>query len=410
MAAATVLPPSSHYQSQPSYSAGYSQQPSNMISPEPRRSSDEGESSSRQSLPSISEVISGTRPSQYAPSAHAPLQPGSSLPSPFTSGARQNLSPIFGFAQAPFNGRSGLPPVTDRRPSPPAKHDVPPPHHMSESQKSVEHHPMNGTYPQPPPPHASVPYQSGQLPPGQQPLPPYQVSPRHGPSHGPSQYDPRAAPPPRHEEADYAGRSRYDSNPLSSIRGFENWSYQENLSRIGSYSRTVFNFAEAYGRIAQEQHGSTTIPERLPTEREVNDMLANIDFLKRSLEQVREAVLVSIANERNRDNNNNINNNTNNNIITTNNKPKGSYDEDPDIHMYSDSVKPHYITEVKKRRGRAAPPGRCHSCNRIDTPEWRRGPDGARTLCNACGLHYAKLERKRQLEARSIRPKPEDSR
>lgn len=39
-----------------------------------------------------------------------------------------------------------------------------------------------------------------------------------------------------------------------------------------------------------------------------------------------------------------------------------------------------------KRRGRAAPPGRCHSCNRAQTPEWRRGPDGARTLCNACGL------------------------
>jgi hypothetical protein len=39
-----------------------------------------------------------------------------------------------------------------------------------------------------------------------------------------------------------------------------------------------------------------------------------------------------------------------------------------------------------RRRGRAAPPGRCHCCNRAETPEWRRGPDGARTLCNACGL------------------------
>ncbi len=46
----------------------------------------------------------------------------------------------------------------------------------------------------------------------------------------------------------------------------------------------------------------------------------------------------------------------------------------------------------------------------MDTPEWRRGPDGARTLCNACGLHYAKLERKRLMENqnRSIRPKPDD--
>lgn len=50
--------------------------------------------------------------------------------------------------------------------------------------------------------------------------------------------------------------------------------------------------------------------------------------------------------------------------------------------------------DAKKRRGRVAPPGRCHSCNRAQTPEWRRGPDGTRTLCNACGLHYAKLTRK----------------
>ncbi|CAG8595753.1 12194_t:CDS:2 [Rhizophagus irregularis] len=43
-------------------------------------------------------------------------------------------------------------------------------------------------------------------------------------------------------------------------------------------------------------------------------------------------------------------------------------------------------TKYRKRSKRAAPPGRCHSCNISETPEWRRGPDGARTLCNACGL------------------------
>ncbi|KAJ7761937.1 hypothetical protein DFH07DRAFT_1020087 [Mycena maculata] len=47
---------------------------------------------------------------------------------------------------------------------------------------------------------------------------------------------------------------------------------------------------------------------------------------------------------------------------------------------------------------RATPPGKCHSCHIRETPEWRRGPDGARTLCNACGLHYAKLMRKREKE------------
>ncbi|KIJ52341.1 hypothetical protein M422DRAFT_156680, partial [Sphaerobolus stellatus SS14] len=52
-----------------------------------------------------------------------------------------------------------------------------------------------------------------------------------------------------------------------------------------------------------------------------------------------------------------------------------------------------------RKRSRASPPGKCHSCNIRETPEWRRGPDGARTLCNACGLHYAKLMRKRDKAA-----------
>ena len=64
-------------------------------------------------------------------------------------------------------------------------------------------------------------------------------------------------------------------------------------------------------------------------------------------------------------------------------------------HVDEDDMKGGFAgSDTKKRRGRTAPPGRCHSCNRAETPEWRRGPDGARTLCNACGLHYAKLTRK----------------
>jgi GATA zinc finger len=91
------------------------------------------------------------------------------------------------------------------------------------------------------------------------------------------------------------------------------------------------------------------------------------------------------------------------------------------------------VGDAKKRRGvslicpvfttvqgltrsqKAAPPGRCHSCNRAETPEWRRGPDGARTLCNACGLHYAKLTRKMAvnknaaLAGSNLRPKSSES-
>ncbi|KAK0500290.1 hypothetical protein EDD18DRAFT_1068679 [Armillaria luteobubalina] len=53
---------------------------------------------------------------------------------------------------------------------------------------------------------------------------------------------------------------------------------------------------------------------------------------------------------------------------------------------------------------RATPPGKCHSCNIRETPEWRRGPDGARTLCNACGLHYAKLMRKQDKQHNGAEP------
>ncbi|KAF8941842.1 hypothetical protein BGZ47_007139 [Haplosporangium gracile] len=36
---------------------------------------------------------------------------------------------------------------------------------------------------------------------------------------------------------------------------------------------------------------------------------------------------------------------------------------------------------------------RCTSCNIVKTPEWRKGPLGPRTLCNACGLIWGKLSR-----------------
>lgn len=36
----------------------------------------------------------------------------------------------------------------------------------------------------------------------------------------------------------------------------------------------------------------------------------------------------------------------------------------------------------------------CKHCLCSNTPEWRKGPDGTRTLCNACGLFFSKLHRK----------------
>jgi len=50
-----------------------------------------------------------------------------------------------------------------------------------------------------------------------------------------------------------------------------------------------------------------------------------------------------------------------------------------------------YPEKAHKRKSPISTDLYCHSCGTTDTPEWRRGPDGCKSLCNACGLHYAKI-------------------
>lgn len=39
---------------------------------------------------------------------------------------------------------------------------------------------------------------------------------------------------------------------------------------------------------------------------------------------------------------------------------------------------------------------KCRKCSTKHTPEWRKGPDGKKSLCNACGLHFSRTLRKRE--------------
>ena len=50
------------------------------------------------------------------------------------------------------------------------------------------------------------------------------------------------------------------------------------------------------------------------------------------------------------------------------------------------------------KNGTAAPQYVCVTCGRTDSPEWRKGPLGAKTLCNACGLRWAKRNQKKRAE------------
>lgn len=260
MATATVLAPSNHYAPQTSSYPTPAQRPiSKMISSEPTKPGAAEQEGPRQSLPSISDVLKVAEPRQYASPASSVIPPSSSFPSPFTTASRgsypdgdkhtspQTLQhpaftprsePPSTFAESSrssFSNRPGIPPATDRRPSPPARHELPPHHHMSttEPSKSHEpHHSLNGGYahgPQPPPPPPQAgPYSHGPLPPGQVPLPGYPISPRHMGPPASHPYDPRAPPP--HPDQEFANRERahYDAPP----RRFETWDYTDALARV----------------------------------------------------------------------------------------------------------------------------------------------------------------------------------
>jgi len=63
----------------------------------------------------------------------------------------------------------------------------------------------------------------------------------------------------------------------------------------------------------------------------------------------------------------------------------------PRRHRRKKNEEPEEVKEVQKKRTIMSGELYCHSCGTLDTPEWRRGPDGCKSLCNACGLHYAKI-------------------
>ncbi|KAJ3048534.1 hypothetical protein HK097_010450 [Rhizophlyctis rosea] len=53
-------------------------------------------------------------------------------------------------------------------------------------------------------------------------------------------------------------------------------------------------------------------------------------------------------------------------------------------------------------------PGTCLTCGARKTGQWRRGPQGPRTLCNACGLEFAKRVKKLQKVKGYSQEKAED--
>ncbi|KAL5603957.1 hypothetical protein FOVSG1_006707 [Fusarium oxysporum f. sp. vasinfectum] len=356
-----------------------------------RKHADYHVSPNRQSLPSISEFIRDTK---QATCTHSPLsgvQTDPRLSLPLVSVRRplpktgKNPSLHQLLSTSPFPPRQQtlpafsdtLPPTSTRLPSPllgsdcyqipSVKAETPSQHCQPQQQETQEPHlpfrQVHSLSAPPSPPPDPVCTQPRLPPPGQIRLAPYPTPPRH----------------------DFATQAGYDA---SVNRHSRSWSYRDSLSQISASSRAILNCAETYNRIACEQHGAHVIPERLLTEWELSNMFSNIELIKRSIEHIEDLVQTSIQNDRDHEGAK---------MKVENHAPVSVYSMQPSSGM----------TGTRKQLACASQTGRCNKCGRTQTPEWRRGPDGSRTLCNACGLHYAKLKRKRQIKASLIRPEPE---
>ncbi|MCJ1451326.1 hypothetical protein MMC28_001662 [Mycoblastus sanguinarius] len=160
---------------------------------------------------------------------------------------------------------------------------------------------------------------------------------------------------------------------------------EASLNEVADGSGRALDFCKHYGTRAHQTQRSGPIPGSLPSLDQCDEMIREQTKVLESMSRIRDVIFKqqqALAEQRNYD---------------RQNYKAAPSEADEESNSYMDKLEGSggfAGADAKKRRGRAAPPGRCHSCNRAETPEWRRGPDGARTLCNACGLHYAKLTRK----------------
>nr|POE80877.1 gata zinc finger domain-containing protein 8 [Quercus suber] len=312
--------------------------------------------------------------------AHSQNQP-ESLPSQAPPPAPSSQPPVEGMSQS-------YPSVTDRlpvhapalqsaaRPSAPAANFV----HAQSSAAEYEQPPTQPRGAMAPPnlPYGYTPYASRHA------LPVTNGS-GAGPLYQPStSYPPPSAPSWKHDnmQSKFEGREYGESVKCH----LDLYDLGTALREIASTSSITSDFARRYDDQLQQPGRSGPILQSLPGLVEVDDMISKSRVQLESLLRIRDFVVdqralyeQEAADQRQQK------------LLVDQSQADFEYMQDG-----GDGKSRLAASDAKKRRGRAAPPGRCHSCNRAETPEWRRGPDGARTLCNACGLHYAKLTRKQQ--------------
>lgn len=406
----------------------------------------------RQSLPSIHEALGGSEqplsypapPSSAPISAPQPYHPSSTANSPSDQRSRTYSTEIqppgppnpYSHPRSPY--MNAPPPPTTAATAPPQqplpqtqteplpRPTFPPTQHNS---KLPQLHPLRTTQspptssarpgqpyssypPQPQSAFAeSAPHSAGSMNPygysqypGQYPLsapPPGAPGPVYPASAATYSAPPRFPPPSWRSENSDLNRTEESKKPYGENvkRHLESFDLEASLNEMAEGAGRITDFSKIY---RQKAHDNTRIgmtPNSMPRLEEVDEMMKQSEKIQVSLQRMREVVF----------------NHQQVNIVEQKQDPRyrpiNGFEHEGSNNYHEDSKGAGGFAgpDPKKRRGRAAPPGRCHSCNRAETPEWRRGPDGARTLCNACGLHYAKLTRKmggnKTMGSSNIRPK-----
>lgn len=436
--------------------------------PDSRRTSgdekDTYKPAARQSLPSISEALGAEQALSYPgpvpppPSAPAPTSQHhaatSAHPSPSDTRKRpfepdsysaQGPSNPFSHPRSPFVSASAqVPPPPPPPPQNQADSTHRPPYEPRPPYSTSQHssrlpslHPIKTTQ-SPPPPVArpNLPYSSyppapspAYEPPAPQPAEPtnhqYGYSQPQYSSYPPSAPTSSGIPPAYPPSTSTYSAPRYYPTSLrdntearieekklnraslapygeSVKRHLDSFDLEASLNEITDGCGRISEFSQVYRQRAHENQRIGMTPQSIPRLEDIDSMIKQGERVQISLQRMRDVVF---------------------------NHQQASLIEPPReahyrrVNGYDHETSSNYGDDMKsnggfagadnktRKRGRAAPPGRCHSCNRAETPEWRRGPDGARTLCNACGLHYAKLTRKigkDAMNSSNLRPKSID--
>ncbi|RDW86910.1 GATA-type sexual development transcription factor NsdD [Aspergillus mulundensis] len=376
--------------------------PGYISPPEPRRAEDEKEKAPRQSLPSIHEALGNDNPLPYpAPTSAPPQQPNSAPPPHHLSSNFVGRSSGEGPSGPPnpfSNGSSFLresslshQPQLQTEPSRSSLASL----NTTDSRNASLHSISSGKSPTQSASTGITSINGSQTGPAYD----YNAPPSAGSVASPSGYSGFSQPYPFQSQpppgAPVYPAAAYESRPYevksgipgpfghqndSAKRHLDVYDIESSLTEMVDLNTRTLDFSRHYANKAHQSR-SGPVMGALPSLHEVEEMIniqrRNYDALMRvraAIYNQEHAMAEQMAQRK---------------------AFKFGHDDDR-MAMYQEEFKNSggFGPDSKKRRGKAAPPGRCHSCNRAETPEWRRGPDGARTLCNACGLHYAKLTRK----------------